>query len=454
LGYLFLPEDLLINQKTAFPDNSSNDFNPFGIDGSEQSILNILIRDIATVQAGFSGVPVRDGFDYVTLENARLLQTNEYRLNSQLGYISLNQRLNNDEVLAIAFQFTVNGKVFQVGEFANDGLEANGGTIPGGGIGDPNPGTEPIEGISQNLVVKLLKSNITNVDEPIWDIMMKNIYPIGAYQLEREDFRLNILYTDPSPLNYISAAPGSSEFPSTPLPEDVENTTLLRVFNLDRLNFNNDPQQGGDGFFDFLPGITVDTQNGYIIFTSVEPFGNYLFNKLENTPGSEDYTNPITYNANQDKYVFRTLYTSTKIQAEQEQSDKNKFQLKGTYKSTGADGIPIGAFNIPQGSVTVTAGGRVLVEGVDYTVNYQLGRVQILDPSLLNSNTPIQITTENNSLFGQQTKRFTGINVEHRISDKFQIGATYLNLNERPLTQKSSYNVEPINNTIFGFNAN
>lgn len=454
IGLPFPPGGFINKPKTAFPDNSNNDFNPFGIDSSEQSILNSSIRDIATVQAGFSGVPVRDGLDYVTLENARLLQTNEYKLNSQLGYISLNQRLNNDEVLAIAFQFTVNGKVFQVGEFANDGVEATGGIIPGGGIGDPNPGTEPIEGISQNLVVKLLKSNITNVDEPIWDIMMKNIYPIGAYQLEREDFRLNILYTDPSPINFITAAPGSPEFPSTPLPEDVENTTLLRVFNLDRLNFNNDPQQGGDGFFDFLPGVTVDTQNGYIIFTSVEPFGNYLFNKLENTPGSEDYTNPITYNANQNKYVFRTLYTSTKTQAEQEQSDKNKFQLKGTYKSTGADGIPIGAFNIPQGSVTVTAGGRVLVEGVDYTVNYQLGRVQILDPSLLNSNTPIQITTENNTLFGQQTKRFTGINVEHRISDKFQIGATYLNLNERPLTQKSSYSVEPINNTMFGFNAN
>jgi len=450
---LDVPPGGFINRpQSAFPDNGNNDFNPFGINGPPTTLLTEAIRDVASVQQGFSGVQVNEGLDYVSLENARRLTPNEYKLDTQLGYISLNQRLNNDEILAVAFQFTVGGEVYQVGEFANDGVDASGGQIP-----DPNnPDGDPIEGISQNLVVKLLKSNITNVNEPVWDLMMKNIYPLGAFQLEQEDFRLNILYTNPSPINYITAAPGSPEFPAAPLPDDVSNTILLNVFNLDRLNFNGDPQQGGDGFFDFLPGITVDTQNGRIIFTSVEPFGEYLFNKLDNTPnmGPENYNLPSTYNANQNRYVFRQLYNTTKTQAEQESSDKNKFQLKGSYKSTGADGIAIGAFNIPQGSVTVTAGGRVLAEGVDYTVNYQLGRVQILDPALLNSNTPINISTENNTLFGQQTKRFTGLNVEHKFSDKFQIGATYLNLNERPLTQKSTYNVEPINNTIVGLNAN
>ena len=453
IGLGVIPGGFINRPARSFPDNINNDFNPFGLDGSQPTILNETIRDIATVSSGFSGVQVNEGIDYVTLENARKLQPNEYRLDSQLGYISLNQRLNNDEVLAVSFQYTVNGQVFQVGEFSTDGVDATGdGIVQDGLPGDP----PPLQGLPQNLIVKLLKSNITNVNEPIWDLMMKNIYPIGAFQLEREDFKMNILYVDPAPLNYITAAPGSVDFPPVPLPEDVENEVLLRVFNLDRLNYNNDPQVGGDGFFDFVPGVTIDTQNGSIIFTSVEPFGENLFKTLDNTPngGGEDYNNPSTYNANQDKYVFRTLYRSTKTQAEQQDSDKNKFQIRGTYKSSGADGIPIGAFNVPQGSVTVTAGGRVLVEGVDYTVNYQLGRVQILDPALLNSNTPIQITTENNTLFGQQTRRFSGLNVEHKFSDQFQVGATYLNLNERPLTQKSAFNAEPINNTMFGFNVN
>ncbi len=468
IGLVVPPGGFINRPKNSFPDNSNNDFNPFGIeDPSVQSILNEAIRDVATVQDGFSGVPVRDGIDYVTLENARKLQPNEYRLNSQLGYISLNQRLNNDEVLGVAFQFTVNGNVFQVGEFSTDGVEANTGEFnngqgneggqggSGGGIGNGEIG------ISQNLVVKLLKSNITIVNEPVWDIMMKNIYPIGAFQLEQEDFRMNILYVDPSPLNYITPVQGTP-FPDPPIsdldPVDINDATLLRVFNLDNLNFNNDPQIGGDGFFDFYPGITVDQQNGRIVFTSVEPFGEFLFNKLklDSPPNAESQNYDITetYNDNQAKYVFRAMYRVTKTQAEQEESDKNKFQLRGSYKSTGADGIPIGAFNIPQGSVTVTAGGRTLVEGVDYTVNYQLGRVQILDPSLLNSNTPINITTENNTLFGQQTKRFTGFDVQHRFSDRLQLGGTFLNLNERPLTQKSAFQNEPINNTMFGFNAN
>lgn len=452
IGLTFPPGGFINRPPNSFPDNGNNDFNPFGIDGGAQSILNQNIRNVSSVQSGFGGVQVSEGKDYITLENARRLTPNEYTLNSQLGYFSLNQRLNNDEVLAVSYQYTVNGRVYQVGEFSNDGVSAN---SDGGIDTTPNPDPNaPQPGEAQNLVVKMLKSNIVNVNQPIWDLMMKNIYSLGAFQLERDDFKLNILYSDPTPLNYISAAPGSAEFPYADLPPDVFQTTLLRVFNLDRLNYNNDPQEDGDGFFDFLPGITIDAQNGRVIFTTVEPFGEHLFNKLSSQDSSESYDIPSTYNANQNKYVFRSLYRTTKTVAEQQESDKNKFQLKGSYKSTGADGISIGAFNVPQGSVTVTAGGRLLAEGVDYTVNYQLGRVQILDQALLNSNTPIQITTENNTVFGQQTKRFTGLNVEHQFNDNFLIGATYLNLNERPMTQKTNLSSEPINNTVFGFNAN
>ncbi len=422
----------------AFPDNPNNDFNPFGITGVQESILTPAIRDISTVQNGFGGLTVSQGTDFDKLENARQLQPREYTLNTRLGYITLNQRLSNDEVLAVAFQYTLNGQVYQVGEFANDGVDAN--------VQDENDGLR----VNQNLVVKLLKSTVTNVNEPIWDLMMKNIYSLGAFQLESDDFRLNILYTNPQPQNFISPAAGGN----LPLPEDVAETTLLRVFNLDKLDSNNDPVGGGDGFFDYVPGLTIEPQNGLVIFTTVEPFGEHLFEKLDNTPngGGEDYNFPETYNANQEKYVFRALYKTTKIQAEQEQADKNKFQLKGRYKSSNVEGIPIG-FNLPQGSVTVTAGGRVLQEGVDYVVNYQLGRVQIIDDALLASNVPIQISTENNSLFGQQSKRFTGINVEHQFNEKLLIGGTYLNLSERPLTQKANYSVEPVNNSIYGLNA-
>ncbi len=422
------------------PRNEANDFDPALIGSG--GILNEDIRDIATVDDGFSiatGYQINQGFDYAILENARKLeQGRDYSFNSQLGYISLNQRLSNDEVLAVAFQYTYSGEVYQVGEFANGGIDAT--TVSGGVTPE----------ISNNtLVLKLLKSNITNVGDPIWDLMMKNIYATGAFQLSQDDFKFNILYSDPTPRNYITPVDPNDGWPLVPKP--LEDRILLDVFNLDRLNVYNDIQPGGDGFFDFVPGITVNTQGGQIIFTKVEPFGEYLFNLLGG--GTYDVEDDQGYNPNQQKYVFRNMYSQTKA-ASLEDAEKNRFRLKGRYKSEGSGGIPIGAFNVPRGSVRVTAGGRQLQEGIDYTVNYQAGTVQILDPSLQASNTPINISVENNAVFGQQTRRFTGVNVEHQFNENFVLGATLLNLNERPLTQKSNFGIEPVNNTIFGLNGN
>ena len=437
------PAGFFNNPSNVLPRNNANDFDPSTI-GS--GALTSSIRDIATVEAGFNvpGYQVNQGFDYAILENARKLEVNrDYQFNSQLGYISLNQRLSNDEVLAVAYQYTYNGEVYQVGEFANGGLDA---TTVSGGVNGVNPILN-----NNTLVLKLLKSNITNITDPIWDLMMKNIYATGAFRLSQDDFKLNILYSDPTPRNYITPVaegPGSG-WPNTPKP--LQERILLDVFNLDRLNTYNDVQSGGDGFFDFIPGLTVDTQGGRIIFTKVEPFGEYMFELLGG--GTYDVINDQGYNANQQKYVFRDMYTQTKAAALQDPV-KNKFLLKGKYKSEGTNGIPIGAFNVPRGSVRVTAGGRTLQEGIDYTVNYQAGTVQILDPSLEASNTPINISVENNAVFGQQTRRFTGINVEHQVNKNFVLGATLLNLNERPLTQKSNFGVEPVNNTIFGLNGN
>lgn len=429
------PAGFFNEMPTALPRNGTNDYDPNLIGAG--GVLNDNIRDIATVESGFNftgGYQSNQGFDYAILENARKLdQGRDYDFNSQLGYISLNQRLSNDEVLGVAFQYTYNGEVYQVGEFANGGLDAT--TV--------SPGVTPI--IENNtLILKLLKSNITNITDPIWDLMMKNIYATGAFRLSQDDFKLNILYEDPTPRNYITPVDNAS------WPTGLEEDILLKLFNLDRLNVYNDLQPGGDGFFDFVQGLTINTDGGEIIFTSVEPFGEYLYEKLG---GGGSYDNEANYNPNQEKYVFRDMYELTKAAAQQEQ-EKNKFQLKGRYKSEGSNGIPIGAFNVPRGSVRVTAGGRQLQEGIDYTVNYQAGTVQILDPSLEASNTPINISVENNAVFGQQTRRFSGVNVEHQFSKNFVLGGTLLNLHERPLTQKSNFGVEPVNNTIYGMNGN
>ena len=420
---------------SVYPDNSVNKLDPDEIDNG---LLTSNIRDISKSRDGFGSISnlVSEGNDYSVLENARKLESNEYKLNNKLGYISLTQPLNNDEILAVAFQYSVGGQVYQVGEFANDGIDA---TSLSGQVGQQQ--------ISNNsLILKLLKSSVTNVNQPVWNLMMKNIYSIGS-QVTKDDFKLNIYYSNPSPLNYIQAVDQSA------WPDNINGKTLLSLFNFDNLNMNNDVENGGDGFFDFVPNITVDTNNGLVIFTSIEPFGKYLFDKLKSPQGSgENYENLASYNANQKKYVYNEIYSVSKTEAEK-QSEKNKFQIKGSFKSSGdVGGISIGQFNIPRGSVKVTAGGRLLQEGLDYTVNYQAGRVQILDESLKNSSVPIEISTESNSFYSQQKKRFSGINIEHKFNENFIIGGTLMNLSERSISQKANYGVEPVNNTMIGFN--
>ena len=331
-----------VNFPGALPKNNNNDLDPNNI-GGPGSVLTNAVRDITTVEPNGVTVPVNEGFDYGKLESARkLIEGQDFLLNTQLGYISLNQRLLNDEVLAVAFQYTFAGEVYQVGEFANDGVDAT-------GVTTGNNGNQVIN--NNSLILKMLKSAVTAVDQPIWDLMMKNIYDTGAFQLSREDFRLNIFYTEASPVNYIVPVEGTpfppydNNTPGNNTDDTVINETpLIRLFHLDRLNFNNDPQQNGDGFFDYVPGITVLTQNGKIIFTKVEPFGRYLFDVLDNdnnpNNNTTDYEQDIYTNANQEKYVYDLLYKSTKTQALDE-AEKNKFQIKGRLKVLEAMVFPL-----------------------------------------------------------------------------------------------------------------
>lgn len=383
------------------------------------------IRDIATTENTLNGYLMSQGMDYSLLQNARKLKVNEYTLNPQLGFISLNRRLNDGEVLAVAYEYTVAGNVsgsteksFKVGEFSNDGINS------------PN-----------NIAVKLLRSEIlqtkrtnpnTGLEEafPTWRLMMKNIYALGAYPLTQDGFRFEIQYRD----DQTGIASNSLQNSQTP---GIANQPLLQVLKLDQLDQSQ--YRNADGFFDYVEGITVHSQNGYVIFPEPEPFGSNLDVKLTNQ-------------SDKDLYVFKDLYLNTKINIQNNFQNKDKFFLKGYFKSENSGGIPIGAFNVPRGSVRVTAGGRQLVEGVDYVVDYQLGRVQIIDPGLQSSGTPINVSTENNAVFNQQRKTFMGIDIEHQFSEKFILGATVLNVNERPLTPKVNFGVEPINNTMLGVN--
>ncbi len=384
----------------AYPDNTANKM--------YESLTTIYspIRNVDQVTNTFE--PLYPGFqigrDFEKIENARKLDDREYDFNRQLGYISLNTALNTDEVLAVAYEYTLDGKLYKVGEFSTDGITA-----------------------PQTLILKLLKGTTLSPRLPTWKLMMKNIYSLGSGKIDTKDFEFNVLYQDDATGNSINYLPEGK----------LANKVLLQVMGLDNLNSQLDREP--DGFFDFIDGITVNSDRGKIVFPEVEPFGSHL-KKMLNDPRLES------------KYVFQELYDSTQTVAKQ-MAEKNKFKLSGQYSSESGSEIRLNATSIPKGAVKVTAGGVPLTENTDYTVDYNLGTVRIINSALIESQTPIQVSLESNQFFGFQTKTLVGTHLDYQFSNNFDIGGTILHLTERPYTQKVNYGEEPISNTIWGLNA-
>ncbi|WP_372773993.1 cell surface protein SprA [Mangrovibacterium sp.] len=362
------------------------------------------VRDVSNItrtMSSFSGFGFVGGQDFEKLEQARKLSSSEYTVNLQLGYISLNSALNTDEVLAVAYNYTANGKTYQVGEFSTDGIDA-----------------------PETLMLKLLKGTNLSPKLPTWKLMMKNVYNLNAYSLSSEDFELNILYQNESTGTMVNYLPASN----------LEGHILLNVLNLDNLNSQLD--EGSNGVFDFIDGVTVQSTSGRIIFPSVEPFGSFL-------------SDSITDQVYRDKYVYQSLYDSTKTYAKQD-AEHNKYILTGSYSGSSSSEISLGTVNLAQGSVKVTAGGITLTEGLDYTVDYTLGRVKVINPTYLESGTSLQVSTESEDLFSVQRKTLLGTHANYAFSDKFNLGGTALYMSERPLTQKVNYGEDPISNTMLG----
>ena len=345
------------------------------------------------------------GFEYEKVENARLLSSSEYTLNKHLGYISLKSTLQPNQVLAVAFEYTYNGQTYQVGEFSADQKDND-----------------------KALFVKLLKNTSGSPKIANWDLMMKNVYSLGAMSVQRDKFKMDIKYLSDTTGVNLSYIPE----------EKFKMTTLLRMLNLDRLDDNN--KTNPNGKFDFIEGYTIQAQTGRVIFPVVEPFGSWLRKKIGD-------------DALADKYCYDELYDSTKTVAKQI-AEKNKFTLTGEYKASNANEILLGSRNIPPGSVYVTAGGVTLVEGTDYSVDYNLGVVNIINQSIIDAGTNVSVSLESQEGFSTMRKTMYGLNWDYDFSKNFNIGGTFMKVSEKPLTSKVAMGSEPLNNMLWGFHIN
>ena len=384
------------------PSNMANDeYSSIvsNIDAESRNIDAVTSR-LEAVSPKFVG-----GVDYEKLAAARLLTSSEYTVNSALGYITLNQVLQPDQVLAVAFEYTYGGQTYQVGEFSTDQTQTD-----------------------KTLFVKALKNTQNSPQQGNWRLMMKNVYYL-AQSVEKEKFRLDIKYQSDTTGTYLSYLPE----------ESLKSSTLLRVMGLDRLDANMKPHANGQ--FDFVQGFTVE--KGRIFLPSAEPFGGYL----------RSYLTKAGHPELADKYCFDALYDSTKTVAKQN-AEKNKFLMTGQFKGTNGSVISLGAYNVPQGSVVVTAGGVELHEGSDYTVDYAAGEVTILNQSIIDAGTNVNVSLEDNTNFGMQRKTMFGVNFEYDFSKNFSLGGTLQHIHEQPLTTKVSMGEEPLNNTIWGLSLN
>lgn len=365
-----------------------------------------------SIQTFFTGTGGTDNYAKLTYAR-RLVEGMDFTLNRQLGFISLKMPLQGDQVLAVAYRYTANGQEYQVGEFSTD-IQ----------VTPSNP---------QMLYAKLLKNEVLKTNLPTWDLMMKNIYSIGAYNVGPNNFKFQIYRVEDE---------SGVERPVMYEGERTKDKLWIQLAGLDRL----DPQlsQQSDGFFDYLPGITIDNELGKVMFPLIEPFGEDLAKQF--IPGVEEDLI--------EKYTYRALYDSTKTIAQQYFPNKNRYIIKGTYESETGTEFQLGAINVPVGSVQVFAGNTPLQEGVDFMVDYYIGRVRILNQSLLQSGQPIRIKLENSQLYGLQQRTLMGGRLDFIANKNLTIGGTILRLSERPLTQKVNLGDEPIANSMWGLDLN
>lgn len=404
-------DDITVLTSSKLPDRGTNDLYSKLISdpGSRNTgtvvsrLLNIGLQPVSEFEKTF----------------ARKLDSTEYIYNRQLGFISLNQQLQPDEVLAVAYQYTYNGRVYQVGEFSQD--------VP---PDQNNSANQPV------LFLKLLKATSARPTLPVWDLMMKNIYATGAFQVNKEDFRMDVYYKDPgaegrppSDKRYIPDAKG-----------DYAGAPIITILSLDRLNNQLDPQP--DGVFDYVEGYTINSLSGKIMFPVLEPFADGLKKAFNGDASLEK------------QYLYNVLYDSIKVIAQQF-PQLNRYVIRGSYKSASSSEINLGSgTTIPPGSVVVTAGGQQLRENVDYIIDYNLGRLKIINGGVLNSGVPINVQFENNSLFGQQVRNYFGTRLDYLVNDKLSLGGTVVRMSERPYYQKVNYGEDPIKNTMVGVDAN
>jgi len=333
--------------------------------------------------------------------NARFIQLTEgvdFTFQPYTGHVSFNTQIQTTDAIAVAYRIEGESSLPEddlfFGEFTKN-------------LDDTTV-----------ILLKLIKpQNLQPSFKEAWKLQLRNFYPLGGRDIKEDEFKLDIFYRT------------EGQEPSI----DYNGHKLLEIFDLDRTD-ESKTSQFPDGAFDFIPGKTILTRTGEIIFPVLEPFGTQLPSELPDT------------------LAYQSVYDTSKTFAQQDRT-KDKFLIKGEYSASVSSSFSIG-FNVVENSVRVTLDGRELKAGVDYSVDYNIGQITIRNDAALVPGADLKISYEQNDLFALASKTLMGFRGLYDFSDKTKFGFSFLNLNQQTLSDKVRIGEEPLNNSIFGIDFN
>jgi cell surface protein SprA len=324
----------------------------------------------------------------------------DYTYNPYAGFITLRTNVQEDEAVAVAYRVendpNTTADDFYYGDFLTSPAVAD---------------------TSVKLVLKLVKpSGLKPEYVHAWDLMLKNIYPLGGRNIKQEGFEFNIMYEI------------AGQDPATELPGEAGTVRLLEAFGLDKIDAAGNPNP--DNVFDYLPRITIIPETGEIIFPHLQPFGEDLPPQLDTT------------------YRYQEIYELTRTFASNVKA-KDKWLLTGKYSGDATSVYQLG-FNIVENSVKVILNGRELTPGVDYVVDYNIGQLTLRNDAALVPGADLRITYEQNDLFQLASKTLLGARGLFEFTKRTKLGFSILNLNQQTLSDKVRIGEEPLSNTIYG----
>ncbi len=329
-----------------------------------------------------------------------LQQGIDYDVHAETGFISFKTQIQDQDAVAAAFRLegptsSPDDDIYY-GEFIQD-------------VGADS---------TARIVLRLIKPpNLQPQFRDAWKLQLRNIYPVGGRDIKDEGFLFDIKYQ-------IEGGEPQNE---------IAGNKLLQVFGLDKTDKSGTSTQP-DATFDYFPNRTVFPSTGEIVFPVLQPFGDDFPAQL----GPE-----LRYDA---------IYDTTVTFAKQDRA-KDKFILSGEYSASVSSVYNLG-FNVVENSVRVMLGGNEMKEGIDYTVDYNLGQIIIRKDEALVPGADLRITFEQNDLFQLASKTLLGLRGLLDISRETTLGFSYLNLNQQTLSDKVRIGEEPLNNSILGIDFN